>query len=324
MQRLSVLAFLVAILFAPAVGAREPGWPKSLAIGTASPGGTYYVYGQALADILSGELGIEVTAQATQGGTRNIILIETRQAMLGLITMGLGWEAWNGIGEWTKGQRFRAMRAILPMYDSPFQIAVPKRLGVKSLEELAAKRLGAGPRGGTSGNYASEFFKALGIPAVLAYGSIEETTSQITAGQLDGLILATGIPVPALLELDQKEGMEFIPFTAEQIKVLKQLAPELSDSTIPMAAYPSLNADYRTVGVFNFVVAHKDLPEDLVHRMVKAVFDNRARLLKVHSAAGETIPANINRDTFLPIHPGAVRYYREIGVEIPAALAEDR
>jgi TRAP transporter TAXI family solute receptor len=149
-------------------------------------------------------------------------------------------------------------------------------------------------------------------------------TSQISAGQLDGLVLATGVPVPALFELDQKEGMEFIPFTSEQIKVLKQLKPELSDSTIPISAYPSLHADYRTVGLFNFVVAHKDLPEDLVYKMVKTVFDNHARLLKAHSAAGETIPTNITRDTFLPIHPGAVRYYREVGVDVPEVLAGDR
>jgi uncharacterized protein len=324
MQRLSILAFLTVILFAPSIGAREPGWPKSIAIGTASPGGTYYVYGQALADILGKELGIEVTAEATQGSTRNIILIEKRQAMLGLITMGLGWEAWNGNGEWTKGQRFRAVRAILPMYDSPFQIAVAKRSGVKSLAELAGKRLGAGPRGGTSGTYAAAFFKALGIPVALSYSSIEETTSQITAGQLDGLFLATGVPIPALLGLDQKQGVEFIPFTAPQIKILQQAMPQLSDSMIPSGAYPSLTADYHTVGVFNFVVAHKDLPDDLVYRIVKAAYDRHAQLVHGHPAAKETLPANIKRDTFLPIHPGAVRYYREVGIDIPAVLAGDR
>jgi uncharacterized protein len=322
-ERLSVLAFLAVLSIAPSIAAAEPDWPKSLAIGTASPGGTYYVYGQALADILGKELGIEVSAQATQGSTRNIILIEQHQAALGLITMGIGWEAWNGTGEWTKGERFRAMRAVLPMYDSPFQIAVPKRSGVKSLDQLGGKRLGAGPRGGTSGTYAPAFFKALGIPAVFAYGSIEETASQITARQLDGLILATGVPVPALFELDQKEGMDYVPFTADQIKILRQQMPELSDSTIASGVYPSLTADYHTVGLFNFVIANKDLPEDLVHRIVKAVFDKHAQLVKAHSAAGETIPANINRDTFLPIHPGALRYYREIGIDVPAVLAGD-
>jgi TRAP transporter TAXI family solute receptor len=320
MQRLSVLAFLAVTLFAPSLGAREPGWPKSIAIGTASPGGTYYVYGQALADILAGELGIEVTAEATQESTRNIILLETGQARLGMITMGIGWEAWNGTGEWTKGRRFRAMRAILPMYDSPFTIVVPKRLGLKSPSELAGKRLGAGPGAGTSGTYFPRIFEALGIPVTFTYGSLEEMASQVIGGQLDGVALATGVPVPALLEIEAKEPLEFIPFTPEQLGTVMGLMPELSASTLPRGTYPSLAKDYQTVGHFNFVVAHKDLPEDLVYRAVKAVYDNHERLVRAHSAGQETVPANVSRDTFLPLHPGAVRYYREIGVALPAVL----
>ena len=323
-MRASLLTFAAALLCLSNAWAAEPGWPRSIAIATASPGGTYYVYGQALADILGSALGIEVTAQATQGSTRNIILIETGHAALGLITMGIGWEAWNGSGAWTKGQRFRSMRAILPMYDSPFQIAVAKRLGVESFEQLAGKRIGAGPRGGTSGAYFPRIFEMLKIPAVVSYGSIEETMSQIAAGQLDGVVLATGVPIPALYKLDQEQGMEYVPFTAEQIEILRHQMPELTDSTIASGAYPSLTSDYHTVGLFNFVVANKDLPEDLVYRIVKTVFDEHAQLVKAHSAAGETIPANISRDTFLPIHPGALRYYREIGIDVPADLAGDR
>src|ERR1700737_4571383 len=235
MKRLSVPAFLAVILFALSIGAGEPGWPKSIAIGTASPGGTYYVYGQALADIVAGELGIEVTAEATQGSTRNIILLETGQATLGMITMGIGWEAWNGTGEWTKGRRFRAMRAVLPMYDSPFTITAPKRLGLKSLNELAGKRIGTGPRASTSGTYFPEIFKAFGIPVTFIYGSLEEMASQVIGGQLDGAALATGVPVPALLEIEAKEPLEFIPFTPEQLATAMGLMPELSASTLPRA-----------------------------------------------------------------------------------------
>jgi TRAP transporter TAXI family solute receptor len=319
-QRLSVSAFLVLMLFAPSIGAVEPGWPKSIAIATASPGGTYYVYGQALADILNGELGIQVTAEATQGPTRNIILIETGQAALGLITMGIGFEAWNGTGEWTKGRRFRAMRAVLPMYDSPFTIAAPKRLGVKSPSELAGKRIGAGPRAGTGGTYFPRIFEALGIPVVFTYGSLEETTSRVIEGQLDGVVVSTGAPVPALLEIEAKEPLDFIRFTPKQLETLMAMMPELNASTLSRATYPSLTEDYLTVGLFNFVVAHKDLPEDLVYRAVKAVYDNHERLVRAHSAGRETIPANVSRDTFLPLHPGAVQYFREIGIALPAVL----
>jgi uncharacterized protein len=322
--RISVLALVAALLCLPHAWGAQPGWPQSIAIATASPGGTYYVYGQALADILGKELGMDVTAQATQGSTRNVILVETGHAALGLITMGIGWEAWNGTGEWTKGQRFRAMRAILPMYDSPFQIAVAKPSNVKSFEQLAGKRIGAGPPGGTSGTYFPRIFEMFKIPVVLSYGSIEETMSQIAAGKLDGVVLATGVPVPALYKLDQEQGMDYVPFSADQVKILRQQMPELTDSTISSGAYPSLTLDYHTVGLFNFVVANKDLPEDLVYRIVKAVFDKHTELVKAHSAAKETIPANINRDTFLPVHPGALRYYREIGVDVPAVLVGDR
>jgi hypothetical protein len=216
------------------------------------------------------------------------------------------------------------MPAILPMYDSPFQVAVATRSNVKSLEQLAGKRIGAGPRGSTNGTYFPRIFEMLKVPVVLSYGSVEETMSQIAAGRLDGVALATGVPVPALFKLNQKEGMDYVPFTTDQIKIVKQQMPELSDSTIASGVYPSLTADYKTVGLFNFVVANKDLPEDLVHRIVKAVFDKHAQLVRAHSAAGETIPANINRDAFLPIHPGALRYYREIGIDVPAVLAGDR
>jgi hypothetical protein len=70
-------------------------------------------------------------------------------------------------------------------------------------------------------------------------------------------------------------------------------------------------------GLYNFAVAHKDLPDDLVYRLVRAVFVNHAELVKAEPSAKETIPANVGRNTILPLHPGAVRYYREIGTPIP-------
>jgi uncharacterized protein len=71
----------------------------------------------------------------------------------------------------------------------------------------------------------------------------------------------------------------------------------------------------------NFVIGRADLPDDLVYQLVKTVFDNQPRLVKATSAASETLPQNVVKDTFLLFHPGAVRYYREIGISIPDALA---
>ena len=319
--RASVLAFVTAFLPLQNAWAAEPGWPQSIAIATASPGGTYYVYGQALADILGRELGIEVTAQATQGSTRNVILVETGHAALGLITMGIGWEAWNGTGEWTKGQRFQAMRAILPMYDSPLQIAVAKRLGMRSLDRLAGKRIGVGPKAGTGGVYFPQIFKALGIAAVLRNGAWEDLLQQMSSGELDGIAVAVGVPVTELAALDAMEPVNYLQPTPDQVAIIRNHIPEVTPSLIPAGTYPSLTKDYHTLGLYNFAVVDKDLPNDLVYKIVKAVFEHRQELESFHPAAKETLPANVDRNTFLPFHPGAVRYYREIGVDIPAALA---
>ena len=96
--------------------------------------------------------------------------------------------------------------------------------------------------------------------------------------------------------------------------------PEFSPSKIAAGTYRSLDKDYVTIGVYNFAIGRADLPDDLVYQLVKAVFENQPRLVKAHSAASETLPQNVDKNTFLPFHPGAVRYYREIGISIPDSL----
>ena len=83
--------------------------------------------------------------------------------------------------------------------------------------------------------------------------------------------------------------MVFVPLSPEQIATLRQSLPELSLSTIPAGSYPSMTEDYHTVGLFNFAIAHKDLPDDLVYRMVKSVYEIIYELVKAHPAAKETL-----------------------------------
>ena len=102
--------------------------------------------------------------------------------------------------------------------------------------------------------------------------------------------------------------------------LVRKAIPELTPSTIPAGTYSSLEQDSATVGVYNFAIGRSDLPEDLVYQLVKTVHANRPRLVSMTEAAAETIPQNIVKNTFLPFHPGAVRYYREIGIGIPDIL----
>ena len=296
-------------------------WPASLTIGTASPGGGYYPYGQELAAILTDALGIPVTAQATQGSDQNILLVEHRQLQLGFTTMGVALQAWNGTEEWTHGNQLRSIRALFPMYDNPFEFVALNTAGVRSLPDMAGKRVGAGPQGGTGASYAAKIFDALGIPVTLRFGAWNTLGAQMQSGLLDGLVGAAAVPFPALAEVDQTGRVHFISLSRDEIARLRAAIPEISPSELPAGSFPSLNTDYTTVGLFNFAVASTDLSDDLVYAIVKAVYADHDRLVAAYPAARESVAANVNRNTFLPYHPGAIRYYREIGVEIPAALS---
>ena len=311
--RFAIFAAAVALLWPTPSRSGEPNWPDQLLIGTASPGGTYYVYGEGLAKILTRTLDLPVVRLATEGPAQNIELLEAGEAKLGFVTIGIALQAWNGTGVWAGKKPARSMRAIFPMYDTPFQFLVLQESGVRSIAEMAGKRVGVGPRGGTSAAYFPEFFNALKVPVTFVFGEWAELAAQVHQRTLDVLAVGAGVPFPSFVELEAKDKVRYIAFGPEQITALRLAIPELTPSRIPAGTYPSLLRHYQTLGLYNFAVAHADLPDDLVYNVVRAVFENHEEMMEAHAAAAATVPANIDRNSFLPLHPGAIRYYRQIG-----------
>src|SRR5262245_2237140 len=128
------LSFVAATLFGlSAAHAAEPGWPDSIAIGAASPGGTYHVYGEGLAKILTGALDLPVAMRPADGRIENIELMEKGEAKLGFVTVGIALQAWNATGVWAGKPPARSMRAIFPMYDTPFQFVVLQDSSIRSV-----------------------------------------------------------------------------------------------------------------------------------------------------------------------------------------------
>lgn len=293
--------------------AAEAHWPDHLTLGTAAAGGTYYTYGDGLAQILTRALDLPVAMRPTEGPAENIALMEAGEIKVGFVTIGVALHAWNGTGIWAGRKPARAMRAIFPMYDTPFHFLVLQDSAAKSLTDLAGKRIGIGPRGGTTATYVPEFFAALKTDATFAYGDWPELTGQLQAMTIDAIAAGAGVPFPAFADLERKTSVRYLPLTPDQIATLRLSLPELAASRIPAGTYWSLNRLYPTVGLYNFAVAHRDLPDDLVYQLVKAVFENHDRMIEVHPAAAETVPTNMARNSFLPLHPGAIRYFRQIG-----------
>jgi TRAP transporter TAXI family solute receptor len=197
---------------------------------------------------------------------------------------------------------------------------VLRRSGITTIAQLDKKRLGNGPRGGTSGTYIPAILKVLGISAEFNNGSHDLMATELLAGRYDAYLSMAGAPTPAVQKVEANEPVTFARISPEQIEAVRKAMPELSTSKIVAGTYRSLDNDYVTVGVYNFVIGRADLPNDLVYQLVKTAFDNQPRLVKATPTASETLPQNADKNTFMPFHPGAVRYYREIGINIPESL----
>ena len=316
-RALAAAAFSVA--FATTAHA-QANWPKNLTLGTASVGGTYFVYGQVWASLVNEKIGTNISTQQTQGPNQNIILTDSRQVDFGMTTMGVALQAWEGKGEWTKGKQYRNIRAMFPMYDTPFHFVALEKSGIKSVKDLAGKRAGVGPRAGTCGTYFPLMFDALGIKVTIRNGQASDMGANLQDGLIDAFPFCAGIPIAAYSELETTNKVTFFTYTDDEIAKLKKALPELSDSVIPKSTYKQQTADHKTVGVYNFAIAHKDVPDDLAYAVTKAVLENNAAMVKGHAAAKETVTENWNRNTFLPFHPGTIRFFKEKGITVPKNL----
>ena len=299
---------------APPARSAEPHWPQAVALATASPGGTYHAYGAGLARVLTRELGIAVSMREPAGPSENIRLIEAGEAQIGFVTMGAALEGWSGAGDWTGGRQFRAIRAMFPMYDTPFHFVARQDSGIAHLSALDGKTVGVGPEGGTAATYVPRMLPKLGVQARLAHGTWAELAAALRSGELDALAVAAGAPFPAIAELEARRAIRYLPLTKDAVATLRLAVPELAASSIPAGTYPSLRSSYETVGIYNFAVAHRDLPMDFVYGIVRVVFDFHNEMMEAHPAAAQTVPANFVHNTLLPWHPGAARYYENRAV----------
>jgi uncharacterized protein len=238
---LGVVATLLAIATSTSVSVADSDWPKSLTLVTGPPGVVYYVYGEALAQVLTEKLGIAVNPLPTQGSVHNVKLLDSGGAQLAMTTMGVGLQGWNGTGDWTNGKQLRNMHALFPLYDTPFQAVVLQRSGIATLEQLDKKRIGVGSRAGTGGTYMPAMLKVLGISAEINYGSFDNMATELLAGRIDAVLTLLGTPVPAVQDVEAKEPVTFITLSPEQ---LKPFAKCCRSSALPRSR-PGLTVPWR-------------------------------------------------------------------------------
>lgn len=318
----AAVALAAAVIIAPfsAEAQDRTGWPSSIKVGTASQGGTYFIYGAGWAGLVQEMLGVPSTTEVTGGPVANMALIHKGALDFGMVTMGPAYDGWTGKLDLAPGVEMTNVRAMFPMYPTPFHTVALQSAGINSVSEMNGKRVNVGPRTGTAATYWSKFFDTLGVKANLQYGGASDAAGQLQDRLIDAFAFAAGVPISAFKEIEAQNPSVVFGFTPAEMEKLLAAYPSVTEFVIPAGTYNSQKGDVTTVSMANFAVASKDMPETLVYEIMKVVLDNNDRMMQIHATAADTKAENWSQNGFLPFHPGAVRYYKEKGIEIPKKL----
>lgn len=295
-------------------------WPDSFSVGTASQGGTYFVYGAGWTNMVSEALGIPGGTEVTGGPVQNAALVQTGELDMGMVTMGPAFDAINGKSALAPGLKHDQIRAIFPMYKTGFHAVALKSSGITSFADIPdGAVVGVGPAGGTPGTYWPRILEGMGRNVEFRNGGAADLAGQLQDGLIDVYTWAGGLPYPAFSQLDAQTDVTYFGFTPDEQAAVVDTQP-VSSFMIPAGTYPSLGEDQLSVSMWNFAIAKASLPDSFVYEVVKTVMTQNPKMIEIHKAAIETLPENFDKNTFVPWHPGAVRWFEENGYKIPDEL----
>ena len=293
-----------------------------LSVATGGTGGVYYPMGGGLAEVINNNVeGYSATAEVTGASVENMGLVATGDADMALGLADTVQQAQTGTGRFD-GQQLEMLRGMASMYANMVQIVTLADSGITSLDDLKGKRVSVGaPGSGTEVN-AEAILSANGI----SYDDIEEqrlnfneTADALANGDIDAGFWSVGAPTSSILNLATTNDIRMIELTPEQIAAARAANPIFAETTLSGDVYEGVG-DTKVLGVPNVLVVSSEMPEDLVYAITKAMFENVDDLRAVHPAANQTTVEFTLAATPIPLHPGAIRYYEEIGATVPDNL----
>lgn len=296
---------------------------EQLSIATGGTGGVYFPMGGGLAEIINAQVdGYSATAEVTGASVENMGLIATGDADLALALADTVQQAYSGTGRF-EGQQLPMVRGLASMYANMIHIVALEGSGITSLADLRGKRVSIGaPGSGTEVN-AGAILAANGI----TYDDIDEqrlnfneTADALANGDIDAGFWSVGAPTSSILNLATTNGVTLIALSDAEMAAARAADPAFAVTTLPGGTYPGVDADLQVLGVPNVLVVSSEMSDDLAYAITSAMFENIADLIAVHPAANETTVPFTMTATPIPLHPGAIRYYTEIGADIPDAL----
>lgn len=295
--------------------------PKGGTLGTASIGGTFYVWGGAWSKIISNKVNFPVSVEVTGGPVHNVQLVSKGDLTFGLVSMPTAFDGWNGL-RWAKGNKFQDIRVLLPMYASFNEFWALVEKGIKSVYDLNGRVVNLGPKGGTPDTYGRLILEILGIkPGKIINSGYNDLVSQMLDGIIDAGYTTGGVPHDAVMQTEASKPIVVFTeaereFDAE--KIMKEL-PCFFLGKIPAGSYKAVKKDIPTLRYWNILITHKDFPDDLAYKIVKVHFENLTEFTNVYRDTINTVPANIT-ESVVPLHKGVLKFYNEKGVKIPLNL----
>jgi uncharacterized protein len=284
---------------------------------TSPPSGVYYLMGTTLSSIYGKAMpGANVRVQATAGSVEDLKLLEAGDGELGFTLGSILAAAWAGNMEAGFDAPFTKLRAIARIYPNFLHIMASNRSGMKTLADLKGKRVSIGPEGSGTAVDIVAICRAAGFtPSDLAnfvHAPFTQSFRMIEQGTLDAAVAAGGLGVEYVRHPLASGQVTLVPVPPG---VVAKLADDgFAAGTIPAGTYENQPSDLPTAVVGNFLVTREGVSDDVAYMMTKSLFEHLDQLVQTHPAAKDIDVRQATVGLPIPLHPGAARYYREIGI----------
>lgn len=304
---------------------------KIATIGTGSITGVYYPAGGAICRLVNRdrkEHGIHCEVESTGGSIYNLQALRDHAIDLGIVQSDWQYNSYKGEGIFGDGPPFKDLRAVFSMYSEMFTVAAARKSGIRKFADLKGKRVNIGDRG--SGMRATmqdlmdemDWNKHSFTPASELKPA--DAAKALCEGKIDAMVFTAGHPNGLIQELTSQCDAILIPVEGAQVDRLLSVSPYYSHTSIPGGMYLANPQETPTFGVRATLVTTADADEETIYQITKAVFENFDTFKTLHFVFA-TLDKNrmVSAGITAPMHPGALRYFREVGLikEEPAAAA---
>ena len=310
---------LAILLIAAALSVSACGLAVNINFVTAGTQSTFYPISVTVADLWNRNIeGMNATATPSGGGVDNLNQALDGEAQIGIANANLVYQSQQGIASF-EGEPNENIRIFAGLYYNPNQVIVTKASGIDSIEGLKGAHLSVGAAGSTTVDEAAVHLAALGLSLdsdlQTEYMDTGSAADAIANKQLDGAWIMAGTPNSAVAQIMTTTDSKILSIPADLIDTLKADYPWYAHYTIPAGTYDKQDEDVATSAVKLTLFITADVDEETVYQMTKVFWENWDLLTGTHKALAAADPAQACTDLAgVPLHDGAARYYREIGI----------